>query len=91
MKQKDILLLLIPFSLVVILYIVFSIYHNIVTSTIPEVLNIQITPISPDFDQKTIMDIKNREKVTPIFEIGPAPQATGGAQIQTASGGATLK
>ncbi len=70
MKQKDILLLLIPFSLLVVLYIIFSIYHNVVTSTIPEVLNIQIIPISPDFDQKTIMDIKKREKVTPLFEAG---------------------
>lgn len=84
MKQKDILLLLIPFSLLIVLYIGFSIYHNFVTSTIPEVLNIQITPISPDFDQKAIMDIKKREKVVPVFEANPAlsPAATSGAKIQ---------
>lgn len=70
MKQKDILLLLIPFSLLVAVYIGLSIYHNIVTSTIPEALNIQITPISPDFDQRAIMNIKKREKVSPVFESG---------------------
>ncbi len=70
MKQKDILLLLIPFSLVVVLYIVLSIYHNVVTSTIPEVLNLEITPISPDFGEKTIADIKKREKIVPVFEAG---------------------
>lgn len=80
MKQKDILLLLIPFSLIVVLYIIFSIYHNIVTSTIPEVLNIQITPISPDFDQKTITDLKKREKITPVFEAGKSLASTSSAQ-----------
>jgi len=82
MKQKDTLLLLIPFSLVVILYIVLSIYHNIVTSTIPETVNIQITPISPDFNEKTIMDIKKREKVVPVFEAGASQPATSGALIK---------
>lgn len=80
MKEKDILLLLIPFSLLVIIYIGSSIYHSIVTSTIPEVVNIQITPISPDFDQKAIMDIKNREKIVPVFEAGVA--ATTSAKTQ---------
>lgn len=76
MKQKDILLLLIPFSLIVVLYIALSIYHNIVTSTIPETVNIQITPISPDFNERTIMDIKKREKVVPVFEAGASQPAT---------------
>lgn len=74
MKQKDILLLLIPFSLLVVLYIALSVYHNLVTSTISEAVNIQITPISPDFDQKTISNIRKREQLVPIFET--APQAT---------------
>ena len=84
MKEKDILLLLIPFSLLVVLYIGSSIYHNLVTSTIPEVLNIQITPISPDFDQKAIMSIKNRDRIVPVFEAVPASSqtATSGAQTQ---------
>lgn len=85
MKQKDILLLLIPFSLLVVLYIALSVYHNLVTSTIPEAVNIQITPISPDFDQRAIMGIRNREKVVPVFE-GTTPQsspvATSSAKIQ---------
>lgn len=84
MKQKDILLLLIPFALLVILYIGLSIYHNFVTSTVPEVLNVQITPISPDFDQKAIISIKNREKVVPVFEVNPqvTPVATSSSKIQ---------
>lgn len=68
MKQKDIILLVVPFFFLILLWIVFSIYHNAVTSTIPEVLNIQITPINPAFDEKTILNLKNREKVLPVFE-----------------------
>lgn len=68
MKQKDIILLVVPFFFLILLWIGFSIYHNAVTSTIPEVLNIQITPINPAFDEKTILNLKNREKVTPVFE-----------------------
>lgn len=68
MKQKDIILLVVPFFFLILLWIGFSIYHNSVTSTIPEVLNIQITPINPTFDERTILNLKNREKVLPVFE-----------------------
>lgn len=68
MKRKDIILLVVPFFILVLIWIGLSIYHNLVTSTIPEVLNIQITPINPAFDEKTILNLKNREKVTPVFE-----------------------
>lgn len=82
MKQKDILLLLIPFSLIVVLYIILSIYHNIVTSTIPEVVNIQITPISPDFDQKTIIELKKRDRIVPVFDNTGGEISTSSAETQ---------
>lgn len=68
MKPKDILLLLIPATLLVIAWIVFNIYHNSVTSTISESLSTNILPISPNFDTKTISNLKQREKVVPLFE-----------------------
>ncbi len=73
MKQKDLLLLIVSFFILVVAYLGFSVYHNSVTSTIPEVLNIQITPISPSFDQKTIDNIKKRRVITPLYEINTAP------------------
>lgn len=84
MKQKDILLLLIPFSLLVVLYIALSVYHNLATSTIPEAVSIQIIPISSDFNQKAIMDIRKREKIVPVFEAlpQPSPVATSTAKTQ---------
>jgi len=68
MKQKDILLLIIPGSLLITLWIIFSIYHNSVTSTIPENLTLQIVPISPTFDKTIIESLKKRTQVAPNFE-----------------------
>lgn len=85
MKQRDIYLLLISSFVLVFIWIVFTIYHNSVTSTIPEVLNVQIIPIKPDFDLKTISDIKTRTDVTPIYtplinpeseQVSPTPTPT---------------
>jgi hypothetical protein len=69
MKKNDILLILIPLFLFVISWIGFSIYHNIVTSTISQPLSVQITPINPTFDTSTIDSLKNREKITPVYEL----------------------
>ena len=80
MKKNDILLILIPLFLFVIMWIGFSIYHNVVTSTISQPLSIQITPITPDFDINTITGLKTRETIIPIYEsntptIVPASQS----------------
>ena len=87
MKQKNIyLILLISSFALVLIWIVFTVYHNSVTSTIPEVLNIQITQIKPDFDLKTISDIKIRKDITPIYtfsandeseQVTPSPAPAG--------------
>lgn len=68
MKQKDIIFLLIPITLIVIAWIVFNIYHGSVTSTISETLNINILPITADFDTQAISNLKERERVEPLFE-----------------------
>ena len=73
MKKKDILTLLIPSFLVVVAWVIFSIYHSFVTSTIPESLNMQITAINPEFDTSVIENLKKREKVTPIYEAEANP------------------
>lgn len=78
MKQRDIVTLVVPFFILIILWIIFSVYHNSVTSTIPETLNIQITPISPSFDEKAISDLKKRERVLPSFETPVSSLSAGG-------------
>ena len=74
MKRKDILLILIPLFLFVLAWIGFSVYHNIVTSTISQPLSVQITPITPNFDTSVIDNLKNREKVSPIYDLGSPVQ-----------------
>lgn len=68
MKQKDILLLIVPMFVFTVIWILFSIYHNFATTTISKGLNKNITPISPDFDLTIIESLKAREKISPIFE-----------------------
>jgi hypothetical protein len=74
MKKNDILLILIPSFIFVLAWIGFSIYHNVITSTISDSLSIQITPITSSFDINTIDSLKNREKVIPIYELSVAGQ-----------------
>lgn len=70
MKKNDLLIILIPSLLIVILWVIFNIYHSFVTSTIPTNLNYSIQFISPDFDSKAIENIKARQVVDPIFDLG---------------------
>lgn len=68
MKQNDLLFVTVSIFGLVVLYFLFTIYHNSVTSTIPEDVNIQITPITPVFDKNIIKDIKNRNSLPPVFQ-----------------------
>ena len=69
MKHKDIILLLGSTFFVVIVWIIFNIYHNLVVYTIPEVLEKEILPINPAFDQNSISKIKQRSRISPIYDI----------------------
>lgn len=69
MKQKDILMIIIPLFIFISIWIGFSFYHSIVTSTISETTSKDISPIAPVFDTKTIDKLKERQKITPSFEL----------------------
>lgn len=81
MKRKQILFILIPTFIFVVIWIISSIYHGIVTSTISQNENMQITPISPNFDTKVIDNLKQREVVTPIYEISGSSTIPSPVQI----------
>ncbi len=72
MKKNDILLILVPSFIFALAWIGFSVYHSFVSSTISESLNEQIIPIRPDFDTKTINAIKQRESITPVYQLEPS-------------------
>ncbi len=76
MKKKELLFIVVSFFLLIIVYIGFSVFHNSVTSTISEDLNIQILPISSTFDEKTISELKKRNNVSPIYQLTPLQSPT---------------
>ena len=78
MKQKDILIITIFLFIFVLTWIGGSIYHSGVSSTISETTSKEISPIMPVFDTKTIDELRERQKITPSFELGgttPTPIA----------------
>lgn len=69
MKQKDIIFILVPVVIFVIAWVVFNIYHSAARSTISEIQKANLVPISPNFDTKTISEIKARKRVEPLYRV----------------------
>lgn len=65
MKQKDILFLLISSAFLAAVWIVFTILHNALTSTISGTTLQQIQPINGTFDTKTLQVLQTRKQITP--------------------------
>jgi hypothetical protein len=87
MKRKDVLMIIVPTLIFVIFWILFSIYHNFVSSTIPETLNIQINPINPSFDDNTVNAIKKRTQINPLYQLStPSAAVTNIPIIPTPTG-----
>lgn len=74
-KQKDILFVLISSFILVVFWIGFNLYHIWVTSTVSEDIQMQLTPIDPTFDQKTINLLKKRETINPLYNLQSASQS----------------
>ena len=72
-QHKDILYIAISSFILTAAWVGFSIYHNWVTTTISETLQVQIQPIDPNFDQDTLQKLKNRQPIAPIYESKTAP------------------
>lgn len=71
MKYKDIIILLTSAFIVVVAWVIFNIYHNLVVSTTPEDLTKDTKPINPNFDQSTIDKLNSRAKISPIYDLVP--------------------
>lgn len=78
-RKNDVLLLLISSVILVIAWVIFSLIHLSLTSTINEVLSQQISAINPSFDTKTINALKNRENITPVYSFSNTNTASGSA------------
>lgn len=76
MKQKKLLIILGTILILTILWVIFSIHHNRITTTIKDPLSFQILPIEGTFDQSAITKIKARQKINPLFESQTSPTPT---------------
>ena len=80
MKQKDLVIILVPLLILTILWVIFNVYHNYVSSTITDPLSYQIVPIEGSFDKNTIEQVKQRNRIDPsneiIVEISGSPTPT---------------
>ena len=84
MKQRDILFLVISTFVLIVAWIGFSIYHNLVSSTITKSVAEKIAPIDPDFDTKIIDILKERKSVEPVFQV-KSKESTESALIENIS------
>lgn len=93
-KKGYFLFVLVLTSVVTISWIIFSVYQTTVTSTISEKVSIEINPIKPEFDLKTLEKLKKREQAIPQYQAqsvlvlpprvieNSVPNATGGANLK---------
>lgn len=76
MKQKELLFLLVSVTIIASLWIVFSVVHQALSSTISDSTNQDITPIKGSFDLKTLQALKKRSQVLPQTGIAISPTPT---------------
>lgn len=74
MKQKDILYISISLFVLIFAWVVFSVLHNFMNTTISVPTEQKIAPISPNFDLQAIKKIKSRETIEPLYELKAAAQ-----------------
>jgi len=90
MKRGDFLFLLISSVILVISWIVFTIIHQSVTSTISETVASDILPIPGTFDIQTINTLKNRPQISPVYAYSSASAQPTGIPTPTLSFAQTI-
>lgn len=78
--RTDILFLSISFFAIVFVWVASNVFHEWVTTTISEDLQLQIIPIAPKFDTATIDKLKERQRVDPLFNLVETPVASAPAE-----------
>ena len=73
--SKDVLVLTILTTICVVSWIVLDIYRTLKKSAIPQVLEEQLNPLSPNFDKNTLESLKQR-KIISQEELNSVPELT---------------
>ena len=84
-QQKNLLYILVPSTILIIIWIIFGIYSKAISSTLTENQNLSIVPIAPVFQTKVFSSLEKRKKVDPVFTIDAVPNtiATEEADLET--------
>jgi len=76
-QQKNLLYILVPSTILVILWILFSVYNKSVTTTISSTQTQEIKSISPIFQSAVLSNLGKRQSIEPIFSIESVPTDEG--------------
>ena|SRR5258708_4702487 len=72
MKKNDLLFILTSSCILVAVWIIFSIYHASVSTTINQTIVQEIKPINPKFNTAAVNQIKTRQQITPVYDLKTA-------------------
>lgn len=81
-QQKQIAIILVPVLILTIIWVISNIYHSHTASTITDPLSYQIIPIQGKFDQETITQVTERNRIDPTNEIAPGTSITPSPTIE---------
>lgn len=88
MKRNDAYFFLIATFILVVVWVLVSLFNSATNSTISGALTAQILPISPNFDLQTIQTLKKRALVSPIADVPTSTETNASSSaesIKTAS------
>ncbi|HVZ59109.1 MAG TPA: hypothetical protein VG935_05140 [Patescibacteria group bacterium] len=83
-QQKNFLIILIPSTILILIWIILGIYNHSINSTISQTQAVAINPIAPTFDMSVFSLLKKRVIISPTLEISTGSTETtssGSAQI----------
>jgi len=72
-QQQNILFILIPSTILIVLWIIFSVYNKSVMTTISQSQFSAIQPILPVFPTDVLADLKKRNAIAPLTSIDSVP------------------
>jgi hypothetical protein len=73
--QREFLFISLSFFILTLAWVGFNLYHIRVVSTISPDLQMQIVPISPNFDLNIINNLKKRQQINPLSSFSQGLQA----------------
>jgi hypothetical protein len=86
-RQNDIFYILVPSFVLILLWIVFTIYRSAISSTLTQTQVTLLKPLSPTFDITVIEQLKKRQRIEPNLSQEIVPEDTNDT---TASGEASF-